>query len=105
MNYLTPQDCNSDFHIALLNPESESIYTVLGITEERSDEIIEIAKKAYKNHKLFTSSLHEAIAQMNHINEVAYCVMFLSKIHRGDPDSVSEKLQLLKMLLTLQKGK
>lgn len=91
------------FNVEIINSDEEDVYKVLGISEERSDEIAEVAKKAYKDEQYFTDSLKAAVAQMNHINEVVFVTLCLAKIHQKPHDEVKQKLEMLKLLMQLKK--
>lgn len=95
-----------EFKLAIVDTEQEEVWAVLGMTDERSDEIEELATEAYKNHKLFTDSLAVLIPQMNHINEVVFATLILGRIHdNGRMSALKDRLQAVEGLLELMKYK
>ena len=90
------------FELLLINDSSNQVYEVLGISEDRSDEIVRIATDAYKSEKLFSDTLQKIVGQMNHINEVVFAVMCACKLHdRGRDADLEKKLQSLETLVKL----
>ena len=69
---------NNKFELLLINDEAEIIYQKLGISEERSDELIEIMKKAYHNHDKKLSAIQEMLLECKHINEVIVILGFFN---------------------------
>lgn len=101
-------ESNQSFKLELLNPESENVHAVLGISEKRSDEITEIVKKAYKEERYFTDTLESVVSQMEHINEVVFAVMIAGKVHNkggssSDMSSIETRLKMLELMQQLQK--
>jgi hypothetical protein len=101
MKELTKTD--SPFNVEILNEEETDVYKVLGISEERSDEIAEIAKKSYRDEKYFTDSIKYAVGKMNHVNEVVFVMLCLAKSHAQSNDDIKAKLEFLKLLMQLKK--
>jgi len=104
MKQLVPNP-NADFNVEILNNDETDIYKVLGISEERSDEIAEIAKLAYQSEEYFTDTIKLALSKMEHINEVVFMMLCLSKIHHKPKDDISAKLDMLKLLMQLKQSK
>lgn len=94
------------FELALINPDKDEVYEVLGISEERSDEIAELVAKAYKDQDYFTDTLATIVSQMDHINEVVFAVLCAARVHDAKRHhDLTEKLKSMEVLLELLKFK
>jgi len=94
------------FELALINPDKTEIYEILGISEERSDEIVEIVTKSYKSEKYFSDTLADVTSQMNHINEVVFAVLMASRAHdMPKHHALHEKIKSMEVLIELLKFK
>ena len=98
---------NQSFNVEILNKESRNVYSVLGISEKRSDEIADIVKNAYKNEEYFTDTLKSAVNQMTHINEVVFAVLVAARVHDknkndGGSSELETRLKILEMMQKLQ---
>lgn len=91
------------FNVELINEDETDVYKVLGISEERSDEIAEIAKQGYQNEQYFTDTIKNVVGQMTHINEVVFAVLCLAKIHHKPKEDIKTQLEFLKLLMQLKK--
>jgi len=92
------------FKLALVDPDQTEVYKVLGISEERSDEIAELAAKSYNSKKYFSDTLEELVGEMNHINEVVFGVLCAARCHdAGRQQMLQEKLKSLEILVELLK--
>lgn len=67
---------NNKFELLVIDDEAKGIYQKLGITEERSDELVNIMRKAYDNNNKKIPAMQEMLLQCNHINEVVVILMF-----------------------------
>jgi hypothetical protein len=97
------------FHVELFDNGSENVYEVLGISEERSDEIVELSRKAYKEEKYFTDTLKTLVEQMNHINEVIFALLVAGRMHSkgNSPEmssakSVEDMMSMMQMMIKLR---
>lgn len=94
------------FELALINPDKDEVYEVLGISEERSDEIAEIVANSYKNEKYFTDTLASVTSQMSHINELVFAVLCAARAHDVKKHHMlQEKLKAMETLVELLKFK
>ncbi len=94
------------FKLALINPDKTEVYKVLGISEERSDEIVEMATESYQSKKYFSETLEELVSKMNHINEVVFATLMASRIHhKKDQLQLEEKIKSMEILVELLKFK
>lgn len=65
---------NPNLRVFILDDESKSLDTCLGITEERSNELIEIVREAHKNSDTHTDSFVEISKYAKHANELVYMI-------------------------------
>lgn len=94
------------FEIDLVNTDKHEVYEVFGISEERSDEIVEIAISAYKNKEFFSDTLADIVSQMHDLNEVVFATLCAAKCHQQHRDSkLTKKLEAMETLLELLKFK
>jgi len=92
------------FNVEIINPEESALHLILGISEERSDEMLEIVKESYKKGDYFSDTLKEVTAQMENINEVVFATLLCGRMHDGKKDGgMEKKLKELEMLLDLMK--
>ena len=92
------------YQLDLVNPKHKNVYTVLGISEERADEIAEIVQREYKSHSDFSETLNDIFAHMNNFNEVVFSALATGRLHsRGDEKELLEKLESLKQVMELMK--
>jgi CRISPR/Cas system CSM-associated protein Csm4 (group 5 of RAMP superfamily) len=66
--------------IQCINPESDNIHEVLGITQERSNELAKSAHMALLTTKKFTEAIDFMINSCTHINEIVYSLIIMSDI-------------------------
>jgi hypothetical protein len=72
---------NQKFELLIIDDETDVLAESLGIYADRVDEIYSICDKYYKESKKLTDSIKKVLREMNHINEVTYAVMLISKMH------------------------
>ena len=95
-----------EFNIALIDPSADEIYTALGVSEERSDEIVEIVRESYKSDKYFSETLANITSQMNHINEVVFATLIAARIHDAKKHhDLHEKIKSMEVIIELLKFK
>jgi hypothetical protein len=96
---------NPYLKIIIIDDESTKIATTLGITDERYDELCNIAQDAWNSNKTITDAMSKASVYAKHANELAViCFMFGTICQsQKDPASIDE-LQKLKELLEKLKG-
>ena len=70
---------NDKFELLMIDDTAEDIYQKLGITEERSNELVEVMKKAYNDNEQKISAMQDMLKECNHINEVVVILMFFDK--------------------------
>lgn len=69
---------NNKFELLVIDDEAKGIYQKLGITEERSDELVNIMRKAYDNNNKKIPAMQEMLLQCKHINEVVVILQFFN---------------------------
>jgi hypothetical protein len=70
---------DNKFELLLIDDTVSGVYQKLGITEERSDELVEVMKKAYNNNEQKIPAMQEMLRECKHINEVVVILMFFEK--------------------------
>lgn len=94
------------FEVELINPDKHEVYQIFDISEERSDEIAQIAIGSYKSKEFFSDTLADIVSQMNNINEVVFATLCAAKCHQKQRDTkLTEKLEAMETLLQLLKFK
>ena len=69
---------DNKFELLIIDDEAEGIYQKLGITEKRSEELVEIMKKAYNNNDKKIPAMHEMLLECKHVNEVVVILQFFN---------------------------
>jgi hypothetical protein len=97
------------FTLELLNEDKDDVYEILGITEERSDEIAALVDKYYRSEQYFSDTLKAVVADMQHINEVVFATLVAARRHSknhksGGADEMQKQMEVISQLIKLQKG-
>ena len=101
---------NQRFTLELLNEDKDEVYEILGITEERSDEIAALVDKYYRTEQYFSDTLKAVVADMEHINEVVFATLVAARRHSknhksgGGAEDLHKQMEVLSQLIKLQKG-
>lgn len=100
---------NQRFTLELLNEDKDEVYEILGITEERSDEIAALVDKYYRTEQYFSDTLKAVVADMEHINEVVFATLVAARRHSknhksGGSEDLHKQMEVLSQLIKLQKG-
>jgi len=69
---------DNKFELLLIDEEGKGVYQKLGITKERSDELIAIMIKACDNNDKKIPAMQEMLIQCKHINEVVVILQFFN---------------------------
>jgi hypothetical protein len=80
---------NPNLRVFILDDESSKMDACLGITEERSDELIEIVKQSHENCETHTDAFVNISKGALHANELVY-MMFQYGAHAGANKVASE---------------
>ena len=67
------------FKLAIINPESNNMYEVLGINEERLDNLMGKMHKHIKECETYTEAIEKIIVECKHINEVVFVIFALGR--------------------------
>lgn len=85
---------NASLRVILIDDESTNIARVLGISEEREDQLEEIVKSVYeKEDSTITDNLVEISKHCRHANELAYCCFHVGA-HVGQGRAVKKFTQM-----------
>jgi hypothetical protein len=71
---------NNKFEVLIIGENETDFQEMLGITDERREELMKIAFDTYKSEELFTSTCKLAVANCTHINEVVFMMSLLCRI-------------------------
>lgn len=72
-----PKD--NKFEVLIIGEDKTDFQEMLGITNERKNELMKLAFNSYKNEDLFSSACKLAVAECTHINEVVFVMSVLCK--------------------------
>ena len=96
-----------EFELKIYNENNPTLYLAMGISEDRSDEIIDIAVNAYKEGGTFAESMQLLVSKLNHFNEIIFGALIVGKIHndqkRSSENTIAELEQKLKTVELLTK--
>ena len=88
-NVKVPVKGNPNLRVFILDDNTSKMDATLGITDERSDELIEIVKQCHENSETHTDSFVEISKAALHANELVY-MMFQYGAHVGANKVVQE---------------
>lgn len=92
------------FQLDLINPKDPNVFTVLGISDERADEIADIVLEEYRKNTDFSESLNDIYAHMTTFNEVIFATLAAARVHdKNKNDGLVQKLEDLKQMMELMK--
>jgi hypothetical protein len=80
---------NSEFEVLIIGEDKSDFQEMLGITDERKEELVKLAFISYKSEDLFTSACKIVVAQCTHINEVVFVMTILTKIREVESNPLS----------------
>jgi hypothetical protein len=80
---------NNKFEVLIIGEDKSDFQDMLGITDERKDELMKLAFKTYKQEDLFSTSCKIAVAECNHINEVVFMMSLLCKLKELNTNPLS----------------
>lgn len=85
------------FKLLIINDESTDLSVVLGITDDRKDQLATLCREAIKLDKL-SQSLDLVYSECKHENEIAYSTLLLGRLHERESDRGASLLRLFEML-------
>lgn len=88
---------NKVFKLSIINDETTNLSEVLGITDDRRDQLATLCREAIKLDKL-SQSLDLVYSECKHENEIAYSTLLLGRLHERDNDRGASLLRLFEML-------
>lgn len=92
------------FQLDLINPKDPNVFKVLGISDERADEIADIVQTEYRKNTDFSESLNDMYAHLNSFNEVIFCTLAAARMHdQNKGQHLFDKLEELKAMMDLMK--
>lgn len=92
------------FQLDLINPKNHNVYVVLGISDERADEIADIVRQMYEKNTDFSESLNDIFAEMNNFNEVIFSTLAAARMHDLQKGTgIEKKLEELKTMMEIMK--
>ena len=68
------------FKLRIIDETSDTLYILLGITEERAEELQNICKDSFQKYECKTDIYLEVFDKCVHINEVTFCFEVLQHI-------------------------
>ena len=68
------------FKLCIVNDDTDLLHEALGVNEERSKELLEVALKAYDSQKTLTDAYSVMLDSCNHINEVIMIMNMFNRI-------------------------
>ena len=69
------------FKLCIVNDNTTLLHEALGVNDQRSKELMEVALKAYDGHITLTDSYAEMLESCKHINEVIMIMNMFNRIH------------------------
>jgi hypothetical protein len=97
---------NPYLKIIIIDDESTNIAGTLGITDERYNELCDIAKDAWNSNKTITDGLSKASVYAKHANELAVICFMFGAICQSQKasESIQELQKLTELLQRLKDG-
>jgi len=83
---------NNSFDLLIIDDKGYTLQESLGISEERYEAISNICKDMFKQHNKISDVLRYTLKEMNHINEVAYAIMLVSRFNEMNRNKLDHPL-------------
>jgi len=71
---------DSQYKLLIIDDSKELIHEILGITNERAEELLKLAKISFEKNETMHLGLENIVKECNHTNEVVFSVMLYQKI-------------------------
>jgi hypothetical protein len=71
-------DCN--YNLLIIDDTQEHLHEILGISEERSEDITKIALRAYNDNNTLHTCLVDVIKECKHTNEVVFATLITHRV-------------------------
>lgn len=78
---------STELKVAIVDENNSNLYTTLGITEERRDELVNLVKDNFKKHNDISKAYAEIVENCKHVNEVIVSVIIFERLinlHKED---------------------
>ena len=66
--------------LLIIDENAELLHEIFGISEERSQELLEICLDVYSKNNLLHECLTTVVDKCNHVNEVVFATMVMQKV-------------------------
>jgi hypothetical protein len=83
---------NNSFDLLIIDDKGDTLQETLGISEERYEDIADICKIMFQKHNKISDVLRYTLKEMNHINEVAYAIMLISRYNEINRNKLDHPL-------------
>jgi hypothetical protein len=71
---------DKQYKLLIIDDSKELMHEILGISEERAEELINICIKAYDDHDQLHACLEDVISKCKHTNEVVMATMIMQRV-------------------------
>ncbi len=71
-------DCN--YKLLIIDDKEELLHNILGICEERCEELTKVCIEAYKNNDHLHSTLEDIVSHCKHTNEIVFSMLVAQKV-------------------------
>jgi len=104
----TIKKTTSFLEVLLFEPESDRITEALGITDERSDELVELLQdivndKKENNHSTITDDIYRMSINVKHVNELSFLLFAYGKHVGSQTASMNSHMDPSKILDILKR--
>ena len=87
----------SEYKLLIIDDTADQIHSVLGITEERADELLDACINAYHKNGKLHNCLCDIVDECKHTNEVVFATMIMHRVI----EKYNSKDRLVDMLKTM----
>ncbi len=71
---------DSQYKLLIIDETKELIHEILGITEKRVKELLDVCVDAYHKHNTMHQALETVVSECKHTNEVVMATLMLQKV-------------------------
>jgi len=71
-------DCN--YKLLIIDDSKELLHEILGISEQRAEELLKICFKAYDDNNQLHTCLEQVVSYCKHTNEVVMATLMMQKV-------------------------
>jgi len=69
-----------NYKLLIIDDSKELIHEILGISDERAEELLNICLKAYDNNTHVHTCLEDVVSECKHTNEVVMATLMMQKV-------------------------